>query len=198
MKKIYIIFLVIFILIFLIFYYKKSKLGNNIINLNEEKIIENILSNNFKYEAKVEIKVYSNKNENKYFLKIKEDDEEFLIDEIDGKEDISGLRIEKKNEDLLIKNGKLKLEKIYEDYKEFTDNSLFLNSFSKEYNETNEKEEIETNNGFIIKIKLKNYNSYIKYKELYLDKTGKPIKLIIKDSSKQPKICIKYNSVKIL
>ena len=114
MKKIYIIFVIIFVLIFSIFYYKKSKLGNTIINLSKEKNIENILSNNLKYDAKLKVKIYSNKNENEYNLKIKEDGKYSLL-EVTGNKDISGLRIEKKQGDLIVKDSKLKLEKIYED-----------------------------------------------------------------------------------
>ena len=198
MKKIYIIFVIIFVLIFSIFYYKKSKLGNTIINLSKEKNIENILSNNLKYDAKLKVKIYSNKNENEYNLKIKEDGEYSLL-EVTGNKNISGLRIEKKQGDLIVKDSKLKLEKIYEDYKEFTDNSLLLSSFAKEYQETKDRKEEEKDSEFVIKITLKNYNRYIKYKELYIDKqNGLPKRLIIKDSSKQVKISIEYTNIEIL
>lgn len=198
MKKIYIILVIIFVLIFSIFYYKKSKLGNTIINLSKEKNIENILSNNLKYDAKLKVKIYSNKNENEYNLKIKEDGEYSLL-EVTGNKDISGLRIEKKQGDLIVKDSKLKLEKIYEDYKEFTDNSLLLSSFAKEYQETKDRKEEENDSEFVIKITLKNYNRYIKYKELYIDKqNGLPKRLIIKDSSKQVKISIEYTNIEIL
>lgn len=196
MRKKYIILAIILGLIFLIFYYKKLKLGNNIINLNE-KNIEYILSDNLKYDSKVEVNVYSNKNENEYSLKIKEDGEYSLL-EVIGKKDISGLKIEKKKGDLIVKNSKLKLEKIYEDYKEFTDNSLFLSSFVKEYLETENKEEYENDKEIVIKIIPKNSNKYIKYKELYIDKeNGKPNRMIIRDSSKQVRISIKYTNIEI-
>ena len=198
MRKIYIVFVVILVLIFSFFYYKNSKLGNTIIKLNEEKNIENILSNKFKYYAKLKVKIYSNKNENNYSLNIKEDGEYSLL-EVTGENDISGLKIEKKKGDLIVKNSKLKLEKIYQDYKEFTDNSLFLSSFAKEYQETKDIKEEENDNEFVVKITLKNYSKYIKYKELYLDKkNGLPKKLIIKDSSKQVKISIEYTNIEIL
>ena len=184
MRKKYIILAIILSLIFSIFYYKKSKLGNNIIKLNE-KNIEYILSDNLKYASKVIAKVYSNKNENEYSLKIKEDGEYSLI-EVTKNKDISGLKIEKKNGDLIIANNKLKLEKIYENYKELTDNSLLLSSFAKEYQEAEIKEKYEENGEIVIKIVLKNYNKYIKYKELYIDKkTEKPTKLIIKYGNKK-------------
>ena len=198
MRKKYIILAIILVLIFSFFYYKKSKLGNNIIKINSEKSIENILSKDLKYNSKINVKVYSNKNENEYNLEIKENGKEYSLVEIDSDKDISGLKIEKKNGDLIVKNNKLKLEKIYENYKELTDNSLLLSSFVKDYLEIENKEKYEENGEIVIKIVLKNYNKYIKYKELYIDKnTKKPTKMIIKDSNKQVKTSIKYTNIEI-
>lgn len=196
MKKIYIVLFVIFISFFLIFNYKNLKLGNTIIKVDKEKVIENILNGRFKYEAK--IKVYSNKNENEYRLRITEDGKNCLIEAV-GENSISGLRIQKKNGDLTIKNTKLKLDKIYENYREVTDNSLFLSTFKKEYEETDKIRKEENDNNIVIRITLKNETRYIKYKELYISKTtGIPVKMIIKDSSKQPKIIIEYTSIETL
>lgn len=192
MKK-YIFFIIIFVLIFYFFYYKNQKLGNTIIKLDEEKIIEGILNGKIKYEADAKVKVYSNKNENEYMLKIEEDKNHSLI-QVVSENSISGLSIEKKNGDLLIKNSKLKLEKIYKDYKEITDNSLLLSSFAKDYNETRNLE--RKNN--CIKITLKENSRYIKYKELFIDEeTRNPKKLVIKDSSNHPKIIIEYTSINL-
>ena len=130
-------------------------------------------------------------------MKIKEDGKNNFL-EVIGKKDVSGLLIENKNGNLVIKNSKLKLEKLYENYREFTDNSLFLSTFVEEYEKAKEKEIIEENGEIVVKIELKNYNKYIKYKELYLDKkTGKPVKLLVKDSSKQEKLSIKYINIEI-
>ena len=195
MKKIYIILTITFLLIFLGFYYKNLKLGNTIIKLNEEEIIENILNGKLKYEAKIKVKVYSNKNENEYQLSVLENGETNRL-EVIGEDNISGLIIEKKDKDLIVKNAKLKLEKLYENYKEITDNSLLLNSFSKDYEDIKETEEKD---GITLKITIKNTSKYIKYKELYLDKeTGIPVKMVIKDSSNKPKIIIEYTSIKML
>ena len=198
MKKIYIVLIIIIlILIFSFFYYKNEKLGNTIIKLSKEKIVENILNGDFCYESKVKVKIYSNKNENEYNLKIKETLNENTLEVVE-KNDISGLRIENKDGDLIIKSNKLKLSKIYEDYHEMMDNSLLLSTFVKECNSSNKNIE-ENNDEIIIKIILKDYTKYIKYKELYLDKsTGMPTKLIIKDSSNKPKIIIEYTSIKTL
>lgn len=197
MKKRYII-LGIFILFFLIFYYKNQKLGNTIIKIEKEKIIEDILKQDVSYEANIKVTVYSNKNKNEYDLRIIENQEENLIEAI-GENSISGLRMEKKNGDLIIRNTKLKLDKIYENYREVMDSSLFLSTFGKEYQETNQRKEEEKDDNIMIRITLKNGNRYIKYKELYLNKkTGMPEILMIKDSNKRPKIIIEYTSIKVL
>ena len=85
MKK-YIILIIIFILIFLIFYYKNQKLGNTIIKLSDEKIIENILNGKLDYTANVKVTVYSNKNENEYQLKIEEKGQNTIIEGLKGKD----------------------------------------------------------------------------------------------------------------
>ena len=195
MKKIVIIG-VIFTIIFLFFYYKNKKLGNNIIKLSNEKNIENILRKELNYKAEVNVKVYSNKNENLYKLIIEEMNRNSSIEAVDNK-NISGLRIEKKNNDLIIKNSKLKLNKIYENYKEIMDNSLLLNNFIKEYNETNKKKILEESDEIIVSMTITK-NRYIIYKELYVDKITKiPKKLIEKDSNKQVRISIEYINIEI-
>ena len=75
---------------------------------------------------------------------------------------------------------------------------LFLSSFSKDYLES-ENKSIEENEEIVIKVKIKNSNKYIKYKELYVDKkTGKPKKMIIKDCDKHVRICIEYIKINVL
>ena len=181
MRKIYIILTIILVLIFCSFYYKNQKLGNTIIKLNEKQIIENILNGKLRYEANINVKVYSNKNDNEYQLKIKENGENYFIEAV-GENEISGLKIEKKDKDLIVKNAKLKLDKIYENYKEMTDNSLLLNDFTKDFEKDNKKIE-EDNNEVLVKVTLENGTRYIKYKELYLNKdTGIPIKMVIKEN----------------
>ena len=160
--------------------------------------MEDILKQDVSYEANIKVTVYSNKNKNEYDLRIIENQEENLIEAI-GENSISGLRMEKKNGDLIIRNTKLKLDKIYENYREVMDSSLFLSTFGKEYQETNQRKEEEKDDNIMIRITLKNGNRYIKYKELYLNKkTGMPEILMIKDSNKRPKIIIEYTSIKVL
>ena len=90
MKKKYIILVVIFVLIFSCFYYKKIFTGNNIIKLSEEDVVESILSDSFKYKAKIKVKIYSNKNENTYEM-LEEKTEKHSYLEVTSKSDISGL-----------------------------------------------------------------------------------------------------------
>ncbi len=199
MKKRYIVFIIFFIIFFLIFYYKKINLGNNNIKLNEDDIVDSILSDSLNYKAELKIKIYSNKNDNVYDAMIIENEEYSRLEITGKKEEITGLLIENSKEKLTIKNTKLNLEKIYEDYKPMINNCLFLKSFSNEYRNNSEIKEKNENDSIIIKIKLKDSTKYIKFKELYLNKeTGLPEKLIIKDSDKQVVVCIEYTNIEIL
>ena len=198
MKKKYIILVVIFVLIFSCFYYKKIFTGNNIIKLSKEDVVESILSDNFKYKAKVKLKIYSNKNENIYEM-LQEETKEHSYLEVTSKSDISGLSIENLEEKTIVKNTRLNLEKIYENYTEVLNNCLFLGNFSKEYKEATKKEQYEKDGDIVIKIELSKSTKYIKYKELYIDKkTGLPKKLIVKKSDKQVRACIEYINIEIL
>ncbi len=199
MKKRYIVFIIFFIIFFLIFYYKKINFGNNNIKLNEDDIVDSILSDSLNYKAELIIKIYSNKNDNVYDAMIIENEEYSRLEITGKKEEITGLLIENSKEKLTIKNTKLNLEKIYEDYKPMINNCLFLKSFSNEYRNNSEIKEKNENDSIIIKIKLKDSTKYIKFKELYLNKeTGLPEKLIIKDSDKQVVVCIEYTNIEIL
>lgn len=198
MKKKYIILVVIFVLIFSCFYYKKIFTGNNIIKLSEEDVVESILSDSFKYKAKIKVKIYSNKNENTYEM-LEEKTEKHSYLEVTSKSDISGLSIENLNDKIIVKNTKLNLEKIYENYNPMLNNCLFLGSFNKEYKEAIKREQYEEDGDIVIKIELSKSTKYIKYKELYIDKkTGLPKKLIVKASDKQVKACIEYINIEIL
>lgn len=89
------------------------------------------------------------------------------------------------------------MQKIYENYNEVTNNSLFLNNFAEDY-KINESEIIENEEEIIVKINLKNNNTYIKTKELYINKETKlPTKLLIKGDSQKTNTSIIYNDIKI-
>ena len=193
----FIILIIIFSSIFLIFNYKTLKSGNNTISIkNIENVSEYILNIN-EYNAEVEVTVKSNKNENKYNIKQRcknnysyqeteyENNELMIIEHIDNK--------------VIIKNNKLKLEKIYESCDFLLENNLFLTTFIEEYKNTNQKEIIENENYYIIKIKLNDIsNKKVAYKNLYINKNiGKIEKLEINHINKNRTIYILYKEITI-
>ena len=188
------IFVLICITIFFIFYYIFIDLGNN--KINQVERIDDILEKYKRYEAGAVINIYSNKTENIYKVEqiVDEDYSKLIIKEPSN---ISGMTIEKKNNTLKITNSLLNVEKCYNNQTDLMNNFLFLNVFVKEYEET--MPEIEQSDEEIkVKIKLENNNTYVKSKELIIDRlTGKPKKLIIKDNTNQDKICIIYNDISI-
>lgn len=195
-KKLMFIFVFICIIVFIIFYYIFSILGNNK-NRNKSEIVDNILNSFDKYEADIMVKVTSNKTENYYNIyQIVEN--EYSKSIVNSPENIKGVVIELEKNNLKITNTKLNMEKIYTDYNEIMNNSLFLNVFSRDY-KNNESKMYEQNEEIILETKLNNNpNTYIKYKELHLDKkTEMPKELIIKDNTKKTHISIIYNNIKI-
>ena len=90
------------------------------------------------------------------------------------------------------------MEKIYDNYEYALNNNLFLNTFIQDY-KNNDSYCYEEDDKIILKTELSsNSNTYIKFKELYLDKkTGLPKELIIKDNTKNTYISIIYNDIKI-
>ena len=194
-KKIVFIFAIICIIVFLIFYYIFYISGNNIIR-NKKELIENVLKTFECYEANIDVKIVSNKNENTYNMhQMVENDESKII--VNSPESVKGLEIKLKDGNLKITNEKTNMQKIYENYKSVINNSLFLNSFIKDY-KTNESEIIENEQEIIVKINLKNDNTYIKTKELYINKETKlPTKLLIKDDAQKINTSIIYNDIKI-
>lgn len=199
MKKKYIILFIIFcVLIFLFFYYKIHLNGNNIIKQSQEDIVDSILSGKLNYKANIKIKIYSNKNKNEYEIN-QEESENYSYFKVVSNGDINGLLIENKNNTLYIRNTELKLDKIYENYEPMTNNCLFLNSFGKEYQESDNEKKYEETDCIVISLKINNSNKYIRYKELYLDKKSKmPKKLIIRNSDKQVVVCIEYTNIEIM
>ena len=194
-KKVF-IFVLICIIIFSIFYYIFCILGNNK-NRNQNEIVDNILKKLENYEADVTVSVMTNKNETIYNMKqIYNKNESKTI--INSPENIKGMVIENTNNTLKITNPIINMEKVYEDYDFILNNDLFLNVFINDY-KNNSSEIHEQDNELILSIKLNNKTStYIKYKELYLNKETKlPLKLEMKDDSQKTKICIIYNDIKI-
>ncbi len=195
-KKLLLIFVLICITIFFVFYYNFFILGNNI-NRSQDEIVDNIINKTNEYEANIDVKVISNKNENYYKMyQIVNDEKSIQI--VDGPENIKGLEIENISNKLIIRNTKLNMEKIYDQYEFLLNNSLFLNVFIEDYKKNTSKI-YEENGELIFEVKLDSSKStYIKYKELHVDKiSGVPRQLIIKDNTKKTCISIIYNDIKI-
>lgn len=173
--------------------YKISNIGNNTdINLDDvDKYIYSINS----YEAKIEVEVNSNKNSNKYIIRQTHMPNED-IQEIIEPNNINGIKMIYKDNKLEIKNAKLNITKMYNNYPYIVSNNLWLNSFIEEYKISNSKKVDEENNEIIITITCEKNVQNVKYKKLYIDKNnGKPSKMLLLDNSKNTIIYILYNEI---
>ena len=181
---------------FAIFFYitksKKIKIGNN---SSSQEIIENIL-NISSYESIVEVEVNSNKNMNKYIIKQTYIAPDISEQEVLEPENIQGIKITKKENQLKVENTNLNMTKIYTDYQYMTNNCMDLNTFIEEYKQSWEGKYEEKNNEIVLETENEN-NLYTKYRILYISKeTGKPTRMEIKDNSKKTLIYILYKEVK--
>lgn len=197
-KLVKIILLIFIIIFFLIFFlknnYKNIKVGNNSIEEVEEYIL-NISS----YEAKLELTVKSNKNTNRYIILQTYNKENKTKQVVLEPENIAGLEIEYDGQNLILRNTKLNIEKVYENYKYLTDNFFTLETFIAEYkqlknNKTNLYEESEN---IIMEVEV-NKNKYVYKKTLYIDKNSlEPTKLMIQDINEENIVYILYNEIEI-
>ena len=201
MKKIITIVIVIIVIISIFFIkinYKSLKFGNNISNKSAEKIAQYILDIN-SYEAQETITVESNKNSNIYVVKeecIKENN--MFRQDILEPENLNGVSFIYDGTNLKIKNNKLNLNKIYENYQYIGESTITLMDFINEYKESEETNLSDNGEEIILETKLKNGNKYIAYKKLYINKsTAIPTKLEIKDITQKIIIYILYNEIKI-
>ena len=194
-KRFIAIILIAMILFFVFFYInktKKIKIGNT---TSSQEIIENIL-NISSYETVIETEINSNKNTNKYLIKQKYIAPDVSEQEILEPENIKGIKIIKKENELKLTNTKLNISKIYNNYQYMTDNCMDLNTFINDYKTNKKKENEEKNNEILLHIENQN-SQYTRYRTLYISKeTGKPTKMEIKDNSKKTIIYILYREVK--
>lgn len=177
--------------------YKKIKYGNNIINQSAEKIIENILNiESYKLNAKVTIN--SNKNTNTYEVVQKYYKENNLYkQEVISPQNIAGVTFEYDGENLQIKNTKLNLSKIYENYNYIGSNELSINSFIEDY-KNNDFNNYENSDEIVLETMVRNNNKYRSIKRLYISKkTGLPTKMEIKNNAQNTLVYIVYNEVEI-
>ena len=176
--------------------YKNLKSGNNMSNKNLKEIEEYILSIR-SYNAKIEVEIQSNKNKNKYVLEQKYAEPNVQKQIVLEPSNIEGLETIFDGNNLKINNTKLNLSTIYENYSDVTSNFLWLNTFTEEYKKMIEtgKQNIIEQNGIII-MEIKDADEL--NKKLYIDrKTGKPIKMQIKNVSKNTTVYILYNKIEI-
>lgn len=176
--------------------YKNLKSGNNMSNKNLKEIEEYILSIR-SYNAKIEVEIQSNKNKNKYVLEQKYAEPNVQKQIVLEPSNIEGLETIFDGNNLKINNTKLNLSTIYENYSDVTSNFLWLNTFTEEYKKMIEtgKQNIIEQNGIII-MEIKDADEL--NKKLYTDrKTGKPIKMQIKNVSKNTTVYILYNEIEI-
>ena len=196
LRKIIIVIIIIIICICIFFYINKSKkikIGNN---STSQEIIDNIL-NISSYETVIEVEIKSNKNINKYIIKQKYIFPDISEQEILEPENIQGIKITKKDNEIKVENSKLNMSKIYNDYEYMTDNCLDLNTFIENY-KLNKKQIYEEDDDEIILNTENENNKYTRYQTLYIDrKTGKPTKMEIKDNSKNTSVYILYREVKL-
>lgn len=199
-KKTIIIFIIVLILILGVILiknnYKTSKNGNNISNKSADEI-ENLILNIGSYEAKANITIKSNKNQNTYVVKQKYNKEGNLYrQEILEPSRIAGTLIQYDGKDLIIKNTNLNVKKIYENYSYIESNILSLASFIEDYKQSESKEIKEENGIVTLQVKLSNNNKYTMEKTLYINKNENKIeKMEIKDTTQNVRIYILYNEI---
>ena len=198
-KKLLFILIVIILIIILSIFISKNVIKNkkNGNNMNSQEIVDNIL-NLKSYKSKIRVEVTSNKNQNKYILRQEYNTENGCVQEVIEPENIAGVRIIKKDNNIKIENSQLDLNKIYENYSGLEDNSLDLINFINEYKE-NPKSEFEEKNGEIImETKANKNNLYLKNKTLYINKENiLPTKLIVEDNNQNSTIIIEYNEIEL-
>lgn len=169
---------------------KKSKIGHT--NTSQE-IVENIL-NISSYNATINVKVLSNKNENNYIIKQEFKSKDSNLQEVIEPSNIAGTKIIREGNKLTLENSRLNLSSMIENYQSISSNNLDLSSFiedykkdSKAYYEENEKE-----------IKMYATGNVKCQKTLYIDKkTELPTQLAIGWTNKSNKVYILYNEVEI-
>jgi outer membrane lipoprotein-sorting protein len=199
-KKIFIVLIVIILIlaIFFGFFYKKTvkvfKSGNN---KTSQEIVDYILGIS-SYEVKVTVEVNSNKNSNKYILKQQYVSPNINTQEVIEPSNIAGIKLINDGTSLTLKNSKLGLNTVFENYTYLGDNCIDLISFIEDYKKSNESNYEENDTEIIMKTLSQNLNKYTKYKKLYIDKkTANPTKLEIKDDNEKTTVYILYNEVKI-
>lgn len=190
-KFIFLIIIACLILIFSLIFlktYKNKENGNN----NNNNIL-----NMSSYTAKIEVTIKSNKNTTKYRMTQEYKKGEYSKQIIEEPEQIYGLTMEYKNNNIKIENTRLNLSNIYEGYNYITENNLFLNEFIEDYNSSKEAMREENDKEIILTTNCRNSeNRYQSNKILTIDKqTNKPKKMEVQDVNKNTTVYILYNEI---
>ena len=196
-KKIfYLIGVILLIIILLVLIFKnttKNSINGN--NMNSQEIVDYILNIN-SYKAQVTVQVNSNKNTNKYIIKQEYNTENGCMQEVLEPANIAGVKITRKDENLIVENSNLNLSKMFSNYKGLEDNSLDLCNFIQEYKSNNESTFEQKDNEIIMTTA--NNNKYNKIRVLYIDKEHVvPTRLQIKDNNQNTTIIIEYNNIEL-
>lgn len=176
---------------------KNYIIGNNITSKSIQEIEQYIL-NISSYEAKAEVMIESNKNINKYVLKQEYNNSGKIEQIVLEPSNIEGLTISYNEGNLTINNTKLNLQTVYNNYKYVVDNNLWLNSFIKDYRESNNKSISENSDYIVMTVDISDSNNYGKIKILYINKTtGNPEKMLIQDKNQKNMVYILYSEIRI-
>lgn len=201
-RKIFIIALVILVLcvgVFCFFTknnYKTLEFGNTSIK-SAEGIKEYIL-NLDSYEANIEIKISSNKNQNRYIVKQIYKAPNLARQEVLEPQSVKGLITIYDGSSLKIENTQLNFSKLYENYPYIAENILWLSDFINDYKNNEITTLKEEENTVIMQVNLQKESKKEIIKTLYIDKkTLKPTKLTIEDENKKMLVYIQYNEIKI-
>lgn len=199
MKRKIFIFCVIFLCVFLCFLGYKFFITGNTKNIESTVQADEYILNIKNYNIEARVTVWSNKNSNTYNLRQYKKDgyqkQEIISDNMD-----QGIIIENKGNELVVKNTKIGLEKVFEDFEEITSNSLGLDSFIEDYKQTEEKKVTEDEKYYMLFADVKkSRNIYIKTKILYINKqNGEIEKIEVKDVNNNRIMLIEYISLEIL
>ena len=146
MKKLIFIILLIIISLFAIFFikkdYKNFEKGNNMSNKSADEIKDYILNIN-SYEAEIIVRQESNKNTNTYKINETSDlKNQKYTQVVLEPQNISGVVLNYENNNLTIRNNKLGLEKLYQNYSYIENNDLGLQGFIEDFKKNKNQETI--------------------------------------------------------
>lgn len=176
---------------------KNFNIGNNITSKSIQEIEQYIL-NISSYEAKAEVMIESNKNINKYVLKQEYNNSGKIEQIVLEPSNIEGLTISYNEGNLTVNNTKLNLQTVYNNYNYVVDNNLWLNSFIKDYRESNNKSTSENSDYIVMTVDISDSNNYGEIKILYINKTtGNPEKMLIQDKNQKNMVYILYSEIRI-